>query len=410
MTKPTLAPLKRDERTRFVGSAVTVQRVAILTTNYYPRPCGVGDHSMRLGQALLRMGADVRVFSSGPAERHPDAPELHVHGVTGAFPLTRLLALVHAIQTWGANAVIVQYVPRMLGASRFGSPWGPLLAHWMRARDIRVIGIAHELYLPWAWRPDLALGAALNRLALLWLFLAVDRLAVTTEPRRLQALELAGRFGVEGHLSVLPIGSSALPVASRSVHGRFNVGVFSTLAHGKRMDVVLKAFERLVGVLPHARLMLIGDFGEPGNRRRRALSEKIRDSPAAAHIQLTGRLLLPDVAEAVADLDAYLFPMDVGATTRSSTLPLPLGAGVPVIALRGRDTGPLFVADENIVFADELTGVAFADAVLRLIKEPGLAETVSAGGRRLYRDHLDWAVLAGRTLDLLLGSSRSTQP
>ena len=377
------------------------RRLAIISSNYYPRTCGVGDHSMRLGQALLRHGVDARIFTRAPAELHPEAPELPVTPVMGTSAAMSALAIARCIREWRASDVVLQYVPTMLGASRFGSLAAPLLTRRLRGAQIRVVAICHELYLPWAVRPDLALAAALNRIEFAWLLASANRVAITTVPRHRALSPLARLVRAADRLALLPVGSNVLPIAARPVPGRFDIGLFSTLARGKRFDVVLEAFERLAAEIPAVHLVLLGDLGDPESPRFRDLTRRIQRSPVVERIRLTGKLPLANVAEAVSCLDAYLFPMDVGATTRSGTLPLPLGAGVPVVALRGRDTGALFVGDENIVFAHELSGTGFAQAVMRLRTEPHLAERVAQGGRRLYRDHLDWPVLAGRALELL---------
>jgi len=90
--------------------------------------------------------------------------------------------------------------------------------------------------------------------------------------------------------------------------------------------------------------------------------------------------------------------METGANTRSSTLPLALGSGVPVVATRGRETDDLFVDQENIVLADALEGDAFAAATLRIVNDKALSERVSRGAETLYRDHLSWQRIGDRLL------------
>ena len=106
---------------------------------------------------------------------------------------------------------------------------------------------------------------------------------------------------------------------------------------------------------------------------------------------MTGKLSLPEIALQMAALDLYLFPMDTGANTRSSTLPVALGSRLPVIALSGIETDiGLFRDGENIVFAREMTGSAFAEAALQLLSDPAALERIAQGGRELYDTHLTW--------------------
>ena len=115
---------------------------------------------------------------------------------------------------------------------------------------------------------------------------------------------------------------------------------------------------------------------------------------------MTGRLSLSEVAAETAGLDLYLFAMSTGATTRSSTLPSALGSGVPTVAVFGIETDlSLFRDGDNIVFAEAMTGPAFAAAALRLLKDPSALARVGEGGRRLYEDRLSWERIGDSLLD-----------
>src|SRR5262249_28325044 len=156
---------------------------------------------------------------------------------------------------------------------------------------------------------------------------------------------------------------------------------------GKRFDVTLEAFGRIADEIPTAELVLIGDLGPPDRPHVRAVNDAVARHPARARVHQTGKLPLPAVAAEIAKLDVYLFPMDVGATPRSGTRPAALGAGVPVVAIDGRETDSgLFRDGDNIAFARALEGPAFADAALGLLRDPARAARVGEGGRRLYEE------------------------
>jgi polysaccharide biosynthesis protein PslH len=130
----------------------------------------------------------------------------------------------------------------------------------------------------------------------------------------------------------------------------------------------------------------------------RTLDAAIQAHPGRARIRVPGKLALDAVAREISELDAYLFPMISGANTRSSTLPIALGAGLPVIAIKSYETDPLFVDGENLLFADGLTGEAFAEQVLRLVADPALDLRISQGAKRLYAAHLSWEQIGDQVL------------
>jgi glycosyltransferase involved in cell wall biosynthesis len=380
------------------------RRFAIVSPNFYPRVCGVGDHSLRLGQELLRRGHEAAIFSRLPVEPHPEAPDLHVQGIEGRLPAVVAQGLTRAIDSYRPTELFLQFTSQMLDVWRFGSPAVPWIVEHARRSGIRVTLIAHELFVPWLPRPDLLLAALLQRAQFALLLKRCDRVFVTTDTRATFVEPLCRFLGVDVP-GVIRVGPNALPVerSQRPPEPRARpfpqIGLFSTAAVGKRFDVVLDAFAEIAAAVPTAELVLIGDLGPPERPRVRAILEAISRHPARARIRVTGRLSLAQIAEEMSRLDLYLFPMETGANTRSGTLPVALGSGLPTVAVRGPDTDlALFRGDENIVFAPELTASAFADAALRLLADPVALARVGEGGRRLYTEHISWARIADRLL------------
>lgn len=375
------------------------RRIGLVTTNFSPVTCGVGDHTFRLACALRKVGVDVRVFTQTPASAHPEDRTVEVTTCDATTPFRFAHSAELALREWGATTAIIQYVPHVLGASRFGSLAAPLLCRALRRSGVDVLVFAHELVLPWSWRPDLALGAALNRLQLAFCVREANHFVVTTESRLRGIARLAHILGREDSIEMLPVGPGALPIPACSSGSRFALGAFSAWTPNKRPDVILDAFSHVAERIPGASLHLIG---APGNSHyARLVSDKIRTHPARDRIHVTGLLSLMDVAAAIAALDVFLFTMDVGATTRSSTLPVALGSGVPVVAFRGVETAPLFVEDRNIVFAPALNGRSFGEAILRLHQDRAFAGRVGAGGRELFEETLSWEKIAARIQRLL---------
>jgi glycosyltransferase involved in cell wall biosynthesis len=381
---------------------VAARRFAFVSPNFHPRTCGVGDHSMRLAEELRRRGIPAAVFSREPTAPHPEAPEVAVHGAAGARPLAVAHRLLPAILATRPTDVVVQYTPQMWDASRFGSAALPWLASRLRHTGARITLVAHEPYMGFPLhRPDLFAGSMLQRLQFAALLLSCHRSFVTTESR-LPVIEPYTRALHLPAPGVLRVGTNALPVARRRPPGPPRIGVFSTAAVGKRFDLVLDAFGRVASARPDAELVLVGDLGAPEEPRVRAIHAAVRAHAAAARIRVTGKLPLHEVAQEIADLDVYLFPMNTGANTRSGTLPLALGSGLPVVALEGFETDrSLFRDGDNILLTRELEAPSFARLALRLLDEPALAARVGAGARALYDRELAWPRIADQLLEAL---------
>ncbi|HTA20256.1 MAG TPA: hypothetical protein VK989_13250, partial [Polyangia bacterium] len=193
----------------------------------------------------MAAGHRAEIVSSRPAETHPELPEVRVHGVSnGATALTTAHA-ARLIVREGFSHVIIQYTPQMWGAGRFGSPALPLMAAYLRRHGLDVTLIAHELFTPFAPRPDLILGAALHRAQIALVARAAHRTFVTTDTRVEELMPFWRAIGRTGRPGVFRISTTVTAVPRRRATGRRRLGVFSTLATTKRFDVVIGAFEHV---------------------------------------------------------------------------------------------------------------------------------------------------------------------
>jgi len=382
------------------------RRFAFVAPNYHPRTCGVADHSMRLVQELQRRGFECRIFTRTPAQTNPAALDVAVTGVSGPTPLVIAERIRRHVEAFAPTDVVLQYTPQMFGATRFGSPASVWLAHAARRLGCNVVVLAHELYLPWSKRPDVTLGAALMHLQLAAVLTAAHRLIVTVERRAHQVRALAGAVGRGDRIGVVRVGPGALPLKKAAHAGRrLRLGTFSTFGRDKRFDALLDCFRIVHARRPDAELVILGDLGADGDPRVRALRRAIAEHPAAANIRSPGKQDLATIAGEIAELDVYLFPMHTGANTRSSTLPVALGTGLPVVAIRGVETDDLFVDGVNVMFADRLSGDSFAAAVLALAERSDLAERLSQGAVALYDAHLRWDRIGDQLLAEIDGKS-----
>ncbi len=374
-------------------------RIALVSPNYHPRTCGVGDNSARLALELARRGIESVVLTRAPAEPHPVAPEVPVVGFRGG-PRAIARGILDWLDSNPGHDVIVQYTPQMLGAWRFGSTAIPSLVGALRSRGTVVTLLAHELCLPWGARPDLLASAVSQRLQLVACARNASRFAVTTGTRA-SVVEGWFRFVPRAPpVRVVRVGSNANPIPWSPSPQSLRVGTFSTLANGKRYDVVLDAFARVAREVPEAQLWLLGDMLARQDRVTGDFRRAVARHPAADRIHVPGKQSLDVVAATLASFHAFLFPMDTGANTRSSSLPLALGCGVPVVATRGPETDDVFQDGRNVLFARSLSGEAFAASVFRLRQEPSLAATLSEGARALHQAHLSWS----RIVDALLAA------
>jgi len=391
----TVSPHERDPEDPAV--AADGRRFIFACPNYAPRTCGVGDFSAHLAREFQKRGHQVTIHTRAPARSNPIAPKVAVVAHPDDGPTAVARSIWSEVLAARPTDLVIQYTPQMWNAWRFGHPAVPWLAAQAHAAGVRVSVIGHELYFG-SLRPDLLRASGLQRLQLASLLSHCHRAFVTTETRMRGVAPLCRLFGLRVP-SVVRVGANATPRPRGPIGAGARIGVFSSSGVGKRFDLILDAFTLIFQQRPDAELVLIGDLGPPDRPDVRALTRAIESHPAARRIRITGRLELDAVAREIRDLDLYFHPMDTGANTRSSTLPSPLGSGIPVVAFRGRETdASLFQDEENVLFASALTAPAFAVAALRVLRDPQLAARLSTGARALYEHDLAWPCIADKLL------------
>lgn len=112
-------------------------------------------------------------------------------------------------------------------------------------------------------------------------------------------------------------------------------------------------------------------------------------------VRLTG--LVEDVRPYIAEAAAYVVPLRVGGGTRLKILDA-LACGKPLVSTTIGCEGLDLVSGQHILVADEPR--AFADAVVRVLKQQEVAAELARNGRKAVQDKYEWAVIARGLLDV----------
>jgi polysaccharide biosynthesis protein PslH len=142
--------------------------------------------------------------------------------------------------------------------------------------------------------------------------------------------------------------------------------------------------------LPEAHLFVVGDgpWAEMGG---------IAGNPA---VTATG--LVDDTRPYLARCAVSLAPILSGSGTRIKILES-LAAGIPVVSTTLGCEGITAQPGRDLLVADRPQD--FASAVLRIVQDGGLAESLRRNGRRLVEESYDWSAVAAR-LDALYRGER----
>ena len=106
-------------------------------------------------------------------------------------------------------------------------------------------------------------------------------------------------------------------------------------------------------------------------------------------ITITGRV--DDIRPHVAEGSVYVVPLRIGGGTRLKIFEA-MAMGKAVVSTTIGAEGLPVTSGENVLIADEPR--AFADAVVRLLRDLQLRQRLEAAARRLVLEHYDWSAVA----------------
>jgi glycosyltransferase involved in cell wall biosynthesis len=347
-------------------------RIALFSEVYWPMVSGVGVTLLRLTEALEARGHQVRVYSATyPLPPEGDRPEVHrspsvplflYPDVQWAFP--RLRDVVDDLARFRPDVVHV--------ATEFSLGIAGVKA--ARQLGIPIVASAHTDYDQYAVRYGVPWALRAGWHYLRWFYGQAHRVLC---PSRIYEEHLHSR-GVT-HTGIWSRGVDPAEFhprfRSEAYRARFGLGptdllvtYIGRIAREKNLELLLRAWEELVGSRGGARLVLVG---------RGPLEEEIRRRELPG-VHVTGLLRGRELAESYASADVFTFPSPT--ETFGNSLLEAMGSGLPsLVAAAG---GVLEFAEHgrNAWLVAPNSAAAIADGLGRLLADAGLRRRLAQGG------------------------------
>lgn len=166
---------------------------------------------------------------------------------------------------------------------------------------------------------------------------------------------------------------------------------FGFIREYKGLDALFEAWPAVARARPGARLLVAGDPARM-ERHRRLQLEKLAARLGVVH--RFGYVPVSDVSRYFAAADVLVMPYR--HVSQSGVLFLALSLGLPVVATRvGGLPETLRDGESGLLVAPDAPG-ELADALIRILGDPGLRERLASGGRQVAAAH-GWDVIAERT-------------
>lgn len=358
--------------------------VVLLSARIPPTVDGVGDHTAYLAKALLGLRMRVTI-ACGIQPQY--APPSGVQLWAGAFEQARqsLSAWVNQLAALRPDWLLLQYVPYAF--QRKGLPFFlPSLLKKARQVGIRTGVFFHEVHIRPSENRFISLGQQ-------WIARQLGQqadLAVTSIP--FYQAQLAA-LGTVAH--ILPVGANLLVPEPPTVKNEeirqfcFPGKAFVVSTFGRR-DV--SALAEAVAQMPDAGLLVLGDS---------------RPAALPSVTYTTGYLSASEVCTWLRCGDIFALPDPKapdgtgGTSLKSGSLAAAFAVGLPAVGVRGDLAAFPLVHGENIWLIEQPSAEGWRQALAYLRHQPTLCQRLAQGGHRLYKEYLDWSVLAAAFEQLL---------
>ncbi|MDH7602988.1 MAG: glycosyltransferase family 4 protein [Armatimonadota bacterium] len=341
-------------------------RIVIFTESYEPIINGVSVFVGTLRDEMTRRGHEVFIFApqfKGYKDNHDNVfrwPSRHTVLMPDyPFPLPWAPQLAKVFQSLNADIVHTQ-TPFILGITA---------ARWARNLGIPLVSTNHTLYTEYAHyvpvRPMIITKLAIVQL-MKWYYSKCD--LIVAPSRTVE--QILRSYGITRPIEVVKTGvvpAAEMPSGTREkVRSDLGIGpedfvllYVGRIAREKNLDMLLRAFAKLLSGYPRVKLLLVG--GGPALRETRRLASRlgIEDS-----VRFVGALRRPDIDPIFVASDVFVFP----STTETQGIAIceAMSAGLPVVAVNAGGI-PENISDgvDGILTPDDPD--AFASAVERLM-------------------------------------------
>jgi glycosyltransferase involved in cell wall biosynthesis len=377
-----------------------VLRVLILTRNFPPRACGVGDYAFRMAAAMAAAGDFVAVLTEPVDTPRHVAIGLREHSLGGWSDLQPVLGQ------------ILQAAPDFVQLEYSGYAWGRWGVAWwlnallfkLRRQGIPVhIGL-HETAIRMRQHP-LQIAVALAQWAHVGLLLAAAETVALNMPSRVKTLGRIfpwwrSKLRYRPNASNIPV--EFITQAERTtLRRKLGVEDGETVVATFGMFHTAKHYEALVGAIPllpekPVRLWMLGDVAMASPEYVAQLKAMARVCGIEGRVWWPGRLDAGQVSRMLQSADLFVLPQPDGHLTRSGSFMAAAAHGLPVVAVRDHTQRDQleFTHGKNIWLVERSAPQEFAAAIDALMSDPAAASRMGSELRRLYDASFDWRLAA----------------
>jgi glycosyltransferase involved in cell wall biosynthesis len=397
--------------------------VVLIAGSYQLDRCGVAHYTAHLRSVLDQLQVRSTVLTTHTAAEVNG--DVSVVGVVDDWNFKNLFPLIQKIRSTTADILHIQHAAGTYGFQRPIFLLPLLLRLWGDRRPI--VTTIHE-YGWWEWQPPYLPPSWLE-----WLkewgqrrgwwdredgFLLTGSDALITTNRDATCV-IRGRLPhLRAHLQQIPIGANVgvvpidRPTARQQLLQTYGwpddvaiAAFFGFLHPVKGLETLLPAFQQVVAVYPHARLLLIGGLeslalpGEQASSYGQRLQALISELKLSDHVYRTGYLNPETTSHYLTASDLGVLPFNHGVTLKSGSLLALMAHALPVVATRPESPDRELDQTSGVKWVRPRDRQGLATALLELFANPDQRQQLSRAAQT-FSQSFDWLSIGKAHLDI----------
>jgi glycosyltransferase involved in cell wall biosynthesis len=333
-------------------------------------------HTQRWAKAFADNGHDVHIVSI----RNADIPGAKVHSVC-----------IGKVNSKNVIFVMLSYFRLLFCISRIIKKIAPDIvnAHYALTHGvIAAYANRHPLIIS-VWGSDVIWDKVVRipsfmKIFLKYAFKKADAVCVTSKFMIQYVLPVAPR---EINISQIPFGIDCnlfAPVDFKKPADCIRIGYVKTLEGLYGPDVLINAIQRVLKVMPDAKLIMAGS--DKMNGKLKTLAEELN---IADKVEFTGFIPNEKVPELLNSFDIYVHPSICTESFGVAVLEAS-ACGCPVVATRIGGVPEVCIDGRTGILVEPNNPDALADAIIKLAKNPELRHNMARAGREFVVNNYDW--------------------
>ncbi len=194
----------------------------------------------------------------------------------------------------------------------------------------------------------------------------------------------------------LPVPAPAPKRSDRREQVPFTVAVFGITEGATGRNECQRIADALRFAAKNGTRLRLHAFGRGASECEPQLRTALRDVPVEVRVE--GILPAEQVVEALSSSDVALFVRAPISSRRGSAI-AGIACGLPVLAYAGAETSPP-ITDAGVVLVSAEKN-ELGEALLRIVSDTALRESLAVRSRRTYQEHFGWDAIGGRFVEVL---------